>query len=278
MVETFPPGHFYSPVPDLPALDPRAFPGAFARSLRFDDAHVVDFAATVFAHAMEFSHLVNHRHTPFDWDNSQFPPADALAYYGILRHLKPSRIVEIGSGFSSLVAMAAVRANGCGAITCIEPFPREFLKNDDGITLIPHAVQAVPDAVFSSLQAGDVLFIDSSHQAKCQSDVVDIFFRVLDLVPKGVFVHFHDIFLPDDYPYFWLAENGIFFNEQYFLCAYLKGNASFECRLPNAYLVRYLREQYEAMVADIHQADSGHFVNDKHGFIKAGSFWLEKVA
>ena len=278
MAETFPQGHFYSPIPDVAGLDSRAFPGAFARTMAFDDPRVLGFATTVFAHATEFGRLVDERRTPFYWGNDQFPPADALAYYGVLRQLKPRRIVEIGSGFSSLVALAAVGANGSGAITCIEPFPRDFLRNEAGVRLIPQAVQAVPDEVFSSLQAGDVLFVDSSHQVKCQSDVLDILFRVLDLVPKGVFVHFHDIFLPDDYPHFWLARNGIFFNEQYFLAAYLKGNAGFECRLPNAYLVRYLRGQYEAMAAGIHQPESDHFVNREHGFIKAGSFWLEKLA
>lgn len=278
MPETFPPGHFYSPIPDLAALDARAFPGAFARTMRFDNARILDFATAVFSHASEFGSLVDAGHTPFAWDNDQFPPADALAYFGVLRQLKPRRIVEIGAGFSTLVALAAVRANDVGAITCIEPFPREFLKEEGRIGLITEAVQAVPDAVFTGLEAGDVLFVDSSHQVKCQSDVLDIFFRVLDLVPRGVFVHFHDIFLPDDYPHFWLARNGIFFNEQYFLAAYLKGNPGFACRLPNAYLVRYLRAQYEAMTAGIHQPGSPHFVNGEHGFIKAGSFWLEKVA
>lgn len=278
MTDTFPPGHFYSPIPDVGALDRDAFVGTFGRTLPLDRDRVLEFAAPVYAAALEFSRRVDARATDFEWDNSQFPPADALAYYGMLRRLAPARIVEIGSGFSTLVAADAVRANGVGQITCIEPYPRPFLESEPRIELIRSGVQAVPDEVFRTLARGDVLFIDSSHQAKCQSDVLDIMFRVLDLVPPGVHVHFHDIFLPDDYPHFWLAENGIHFNEQYMLAALLKGSSTYAIRLPNAFLVRYMREAYESMVRGVHRSDDDAFVNRRHGFIKAGSFWIEKLA
>lgn len=278
MVNTFPSGHFYSPIPDLNDVNPSRFINTFANCIAIDDKQVFQFAKDVFSHAPELASLIEAGETDFKWSNDQLPPADALAYYGAIKHLKPARIIEIGSGFSTQVAMAAIKSNGGGHITCVEPYPREFLKASTGILLIQKKLQEVPDDVFRSLTPGDVLFIDSSHQAKCQSDVIDIFFRVLDLVEPGVHIHFHDIFYPDDYPYFWLKDNGIFFNEQYFLLAFLKDNARYACRLPNAYLVRKHREYYESLVSGVHQPENECFVNAKHAFIKAGSFWLEKLS
>lgn len=278
MVNTFPSGHFYSPIPDLNDVNPSKFINTFANCIAMDDSQVFQFAKDIFSYAPELASLIESGETDFRWSNDQLPPADALAYYGAIKHLKPFKIIEIGSGFSTQVAISAVKSNGYGQITCIEPYPREFLKASKEVVLIEKKLQDVPDDIFRSLKRGDVLFIDSSHQAKCQSDVLDIIFRVLDLVEVGVYIHFHDIFYPDDYPYFWLKDNGIFFNEQYFLLAYLKDNAKYTCRLPNAYLVRKHREYYEDLVSGVHQPDNECFVNAKHTFIKAGSFWLERLS
>ena len=71
----------------------------------------------------------------FFWKNSQFSYSDAMSYFGFIRHFKPSRVVEIGAGFSTLVAMDAIAKNGTGEITCVEPFPRAFLEKTDKIFL-----------------------------------------------------------------------------------------------------------------------------------------------
>jgi len=277
MVETFPPGHFYSTIPDLDELDSSLFTDTFANILHLEKEMVLSFAREVFSYGKEFSRQVNSGMSDFNWCNSQFPPADALAYYGMLKVLKPRRIVEVGAGFSTQVAIEAVKSNGYGQITCVEPYPRDFLKGNRKISLIERKLQDTPDEPFKALKRGDVLFVDSSHQVKCQSDALDIFFRVLDLVEAGVFIHFHDIFFPDDYPYFWLKDRGIFLNEQYFLLAFLKDNANYSCRLPNAFIVRKYREKYESWLSGIHEPNNECFVNLEYKFIKAGSFWIEKL-
>ena len=277
MVDTFSPGHFYSPIPDLAELDASHSKDAFANILSISKEAVLPFASEVFSYSDEFSSRIDSGDSAFEWCNSQFPPADALAYYGILKILKPNRIIEIGAGFSTQVAIEAVKSNGYGQITCVEPYPQDFLKSTKEVTLIERKLQDTPDDIFKSLTRGDVLFVDSSHQVKCQSDVLDIFFRVLDLLDVGVFIHFHDIFIPDDYPFFWLKDHGIFFNEQYFLLAFLKHNANYACRLPNAFMARRYREIYEDWLSGIHQPTNECFVNLRHKFIKAGSFWIEKL-
>jgi len=277
MVDTFPSGHFYSPIPNLDELDAAHFVDAFINILNMSKDTIFPFAREVFSYGREFAHQLESGASDFQWCNPEFPPADALAYYGMLRILKPNRIVEIGSGYSTQVATAAVKNNGSGQITCIEPYPRDFLRTTKAIRLIESKLQDAPDDLFTSLRRGDVLFVDSTHQVKCQSDVLDIFFRILDLLEPGVFIHFHDIFIPDDYPYFWLKDRGIFFNEQYFLLAFLKDNLKYACRLPNAFIVRKHRAEYEGWVSSIHQSTNPCFVNPEHKFIKAGSFWIEKL-
>ena len=275
--ETFPRGHFYSPIPDMEEVDERLFAGAFENVLSVDEHEVMALAAEVFGYSYELAKRVNSGASLFEWCNTQFPPADAFAYYGILRKLKPKRVIEVGSGYSTHVAMEAVSCNGYGEITCIEPFPRDFLQAEKRISLIEKKLQDVATEKFQQLQAGDILFVDSSHQVKCQSDVLEILFRVCDALNAGVFIHFHDIFFPDDYPYFWLKESGLFFNEQYFLLAFLKDNPNYRVRLPNAYLVRSMKDKYEQWLTGIHQPANEGFVNQTHKFIKAGSFWIEKL-
>lgn len=161
----------------------------------------------------------------FHTRNSQFSWLDARALFVLLRHWKPARFIEIGSGFSTLLAADVNRRflGGGMQITCIEPYPREFLKAGiPGVErLVEEKVQDVPAHVFQTLQSGDVLFIDSSHVAKTGSDVNHIYFNILPLLPKGVRVHIHDIFLPDDYPREWVIDENRSWNEQYVLRALL---------------------------------------------------------
>src|SRR5262249_31007940 len=113
---------------------------------------------------------------------------------------------------------------------CIEPYPRQFLIDGvPGISdLVRHKVEDVPLQFFDSLQAGDILFIDSSHVSKAGSDVNYLFFEVLPRLASGVLVHIHDIFLPDEYPKIWVIDQGRNWNEQYLVRAFLQFNAEWE--------------------------------------------------
>lgn len=153
-----------------------------------------------------------------DW----FPTLDAAAAYAIVRRTRPQRIVEVGSGHSTRFLARAVAAGGIGTkLTCIDPVPRASL---DGLQVewLPLLVQDAPENAFTQLQAGDILFIDSSHVLMPGSDVDRLLNQVLPVLAPGTIVHVHDIFLPDPYPTSW-AWRG--YNEQSAIAALLQGEA-----------------------------------------------------
>lgn len=162
--------------------------------------------------------------------NSWYGYADAIFLYSFLREHKPKKIVEVGSGFTSAVMLDTIDRffSHRPEMTFIEPYPdrlKSLLKSEDldQVRIIDYKLQDVPFEVLSSLESGDFLFIDSSHVIKCGSDVQVLIFDILPLLPTGIFVHFHDIFYPFEYPSRWLKE-GRFWNENYFLRAFLSYN------------------------------------------------------
>ncbi len=133
-----------------------------------------------------------------------YGPVEAQVLHAVVRHFRPRRIIEVGSGVSTACLRAAVGLNARDAgsrarITCIEPYPSDALKALDDVDLVSRPVQSVPPAVFEELGEGDLLFIDSSHSAKTGSDVACLFLEVLPRLRPGVVVHVHDIYLPYDY-------------------------------------------------------------------------------
>ena len=159
------------------------------------------------------------------WKNSQFSHSDAMSYYAMLRHLKPNRVVEIGAGFSTLVAIDAISRNGTGEITCVEPFPRAFLEKSEKINLKKISAQEITvEWLNNYLNDGDVLFIDSTHTVKTGSDCLHIYLRLLPYLKHDVYVHVHDVFLPFGLPKNWLLDHHIYWTEQYLLLALLSDN------------------------------------------------------
>ncbi len=211
----------------------------------------------------------------FKFRNDYFAGLDAALYYGLIRDLKPSRIVEIGSGYSTRIADRALRRNRAeghhGAMTCIEPFPEPRLTNAAlEITLLQQPVEAVDLDVFADLQANDILFIDSSHVVKSGSDVCREFLEILPRLKAGVWVHVHDVFFPHDYPAEWLIEKRIAFNEQYLLEAFLAFNRGFAVRAANYWLcLDHLDEVarlWPEVAADFHA-----------GSPACASFWMVRL-
>ena len=153
------------------------------------------------------------------WTQDWFPRLDAAAAYAMVRATRPRRIVEVGSGHSTRFLARAVADGGLDTrITAIDPEPRASLEGLD-IEWLEKRVQRV--AAFPALGAGDILFIDSSHQLKPGSDVEFLLKAVLPLLPPGVRVHFHDIFLPDEYPEHWSWRR---YNEQAAVSALIERN------------------------------------------------------
>lgn len=229
--QLFPPGVFYSPVVNATELlrEPdrsRVWPDPAPDPPGIDMHEAAQLALLEQLAPYRLSHEPSGGGPQYDPANDQFPPLDAALLYALVRHLRPSRMVEVGCGWSTTVTARAIRDGDLATqLTCVEPYPRDFLRS---ITEVAHLrqekVEHVPWHVFDELGAGDVLFIDSSHVAKTGSDVVHQLLNVVPRLADGVVVHVHDIFIPEDYPQRTI-EVGFGWNEQYLLQALLVGNA-----------------------------------------------------
>jgi hypothetical protein len=169
----------------------------------------------------------------FSLDNFSFGPGDAEFWYQLIRAKKPSRIIEIGSGHSTLLAVQAVGKNeeedpgySCEH-TCVEPYEMPWLEKL-GIQIVRQKVEDVDLEFFSTLGKNDILFIDSSHMIRPDGDVLYEYLQLLPTLKPGVIVHIHDIFSPRNYPQQWLVDEVRFWNEQYLLEAFLTDNPNWE--------------------------------------------------
>jgi hypothetical protein len=242
----FPPGHFYSPIVEPAEVARRSdavWPAhPVVAGIDFDPAghaHLLDAVFPPLLRDYAYADRLPERDDLREYYNlnSQFGWLDSRAAFALLRHWAPRRVVEVGSGYSSLL-MADVGRRFLGPdfrLACIEPFPRPFLRGLPGVELIVAPVQDVDLAVFDRLQPGDVLFIDSSHVAKTGSDVNRLYFDVLPRLPRGVRVHVHDIFLPHEYPRDWVLEENRSWNEQYLVRALLMDSTRLRVRFGSSY-------------------------------------------
>jgi hypothetical protein len=245
--ELYPPGHFYSPIPDRDAVkadEHRVFRerGALAGiDLRTNEQ------VTMFESLTEqWSDWPYYRPSDsvrrYRPDNDYFGHMDGLVLGAMLRKFRPQRYIEVGSGWSSaLVLDTRERLPECD-LECvfIEPYPERLyslLSADDrrSVQVIARPIQDVDSALFDTLRAGDMLFIDSSHVSKVASDVNMLIFDVMPRLPAGVWVHVHDIGYPFEYPREWIYE-GRAWNEAYLLRAMLMDSARWQIALWCDYL------------------------------------------
>jgi len=181
-----------------------------------------------------------------------YPQFDARTLYYMLREHKPKRYLEVGSGLSTYYTSLAAAKNAAEGsplqITCIEPYPFDSLRTIEGFELVEGFVQDVPLERFEELEAGDVLFIDSSHALKIDSDVAFLFMEALPRVKPGVIVHIHDIHFPYNHPFpadYWLFGERwpVYWQEVMLVQAFLAFNDSFEVQLSTP-MVRHFDEAF----------------------------------
>lgn len=204
--------------------------------------------------------------------NGFYDFGSAIVLYGVIRHVSPSRIVEIGSGFSSALMLDIDERFFNWAIECtlIDPFPENRLLkllrpgDRDRVTIIPHFLQDVDLALFDPFEQVDMLFIDSSHVSKMGSDVNLLFFEIIPRLPIGAWIHFHDIFYPFDYPPKWIEDRRAW-NEAYLLRTFLEHNRAFQICFFFDYLRRFEREALERALPGSTASSTG-------------SIWLKRVA
>lgn len=279
-----PPGHYYSPLPDLASVRRHAA-RVFGAEASAGDLPGIDLREEEQLHLLEVLGGVTDRmpfpDVPtdgfrFHLDNEYFGYADAAVLFSMLMTCRPRRIVEVGSGYSS-AAMLDIDDRFFGGtldLTFIEPYPdrlRGLLADSDPArcTIVESPVQDVDPAVFAQLQAGDVLFIDSSHVAKMDSDVLHLLFRVLPSLADGVVVHVHDIPWPFEYPQRWL-EQGKAWNEAYLLRAFLMYNSAFQILFHGPFLAARHPEALRAALPAVRRTPSAP------GMVTNSSLWLRK--
>ena len=199
------------------------------------------------------------------WARPGFPRLDGAAAYAIARTLAPRRIVEVGCGHSTRFFARAVADGGLNTeITAIDPAPRAVLEGLAPVRLLRMTVHEAGEAPFQGLESGDILAIDSSHILMPGSDVDMLFNRVLPALPAGVFVHIHDIFLPDDYPADWDWRG---YNEQLGVAALIAGGG-WELQFASHYATTRMAARVASGVIDrLHLPDGAH----------EASLWLKKA-
>jgi hypothetical protein len=244
--------HYYEPLinpgrhlTESPRKD-RALPG-----INWNAAGQVDLLAkfNYAAELAQFSLESTGQELAYYYNNHSFGSGDSEFLYSIIRYGKPARIIEIGSGHSTLMAINAIRKNQsenpayrCEHI-CIEPYEQPWLEKT-GATIIRKKVEDVEPAFFGQLTRNDILFIDSSHIIRPQGDVLFEYLTLLPLVKPGVLVHIHDIFSPKDYLDEWIYGEQKLWNEQYLLEAFLTQNDQFEIIGALNYLAHHHRKLF----------------------------------
>ena len=278
-----PPGHLHSPITDpndplvretvvretgtgnLQALDDRA-------DLVIDEQAQLRLLGWLGEHGSRFPF---HSAPEPDWryctGNGHFGQPDAALMFAMLLEYKPSRLIEIGCGFSSLLMMDVNDhfLDHNLDVTFIDPRPDGVLCLLTPLDPYRECVQGrrsqeVPAETFQQLQRGDILSLETSHVAKTGSDVCDILFRILPSLAPGVLVHVHDVFYPFEYPEAWVVQDNRSWNEAYFLRAFLEFNDRFRVLFFNDLMARKYPAQMSAAFPG---------TEDTH----PSSLWLEKL-
>lgn len=200
--------------------------------------------------------------------NPSLSHADAVGLHCMLRILKPKKMIEVGSGFTSAVTLDTNEfyLDNKMNIMFIEPYPnllKSLLKETDDVEVIESGLEDIPLDVFERLNEGDVLFIDSTHVSKIGSDVNYLFFEIMPRLKKGTYIHLHDIFYPFEYPIKWIYD-GMIWNELYLLRAFLQNNADYEI----VFFQNMMEQKHKELFLHKWPFDQE---------ICGGSIWLKKI-
>lgn len=246
------PVHYYSPVPDIEDLVRR---DVWARrselpGVDFQPDEQVRYLLELgrqFGGECDWPPEPTTDPTEFHTENMSFSFGCAAAAHCILRDRKPKRLIEIGSGMSSIVLSAALKLNEADGAppadyTVIDPYPSPRLGTLPGTqpNVLAQRVEVVDIGLFDQLERGDILFIDSGHTVRIGGDVNFLFLDVLPRLKPGVIIHIHDIGLPNEYPKVYATNPSfrVFWTEAYLLQAFLAFNSEFEVLLAMAYLTQ----------------------------------------
>jgi Methyltransferase domain len=272
----YPAGHYYSPIVSVDDIQKREM--EIWKDIGVDGITGIDLQAeaqvrlvkelSAYYADLPFAEVKEGKLRYF-FGNYYYSYTDGIVLYSMMRHFRPQRIIEVGSGYSSALMMDVNELffdNKIG-LSFVEPYPERLHslmseKDKQSSTVIEKPVQEMGAAFFEKLDKGDILFIDSSHVSKCGSDVNYILFEILPVLKSGVFIHFHDIFYPFEYPKDWVL-GGKNWNEDYILKAFLLYNEKFKIRLFSHYLHVHHKDAFKDMPLTFNNT--------------GGNIWIEKI-
>jgi len=274
----YPPGHYYNPLVNAKELEPFVDTVFDTKKKNIQGIDFHEEKQLVLLNEL----LPYYKELPFPIEKKQgfryylsngiYAYSDGIFLFMLIRHLKPKRIIEIGSGHSSAVMIDTNEQffESKIKLTFVEPYPERLyslLKDADKSQnrIFEKPIQQIPMAEFEALEPGDFLFVDSSHVSKTGSDVNFIFFEVLPRLKSGVYIHFHDVFTPMEYPQSWVMKPNDFFgfNEIYILRAFLMYNPEFEIVMFNTFLEEHHEDWFKKNMPLCMEN-------------KGGSIWLRK--
>lgn len=270
-------GHYYSLYPDVNEIrekEKEIFQSdKVIKDIDFNEKEQVEMLklmGEMYKSIPDWLNVHENKETPYRyrWGNDSLNWGDAIALHCMLRIVKPKKMIEVGSGYTSAITLDTNEFYLGNSInlTFIEPYAdrlKNLLKKSDEITLIEKGLQDIPLNTFATLDEGDILFIDSTHVSKINSDVNYLFFEILPMLKKGVIIHLHDIFYPFEYPKQWILKGRIW-NELYLLRAFLQNN--------NNYKIIFFQNMMEEKYMDVF-LENWQF--DKP--VMGGSIWIEKI-
>ncbi|MET0779238.1 MAG: class I SAM-dependent methyltransferase [Candidatus Saccharimonadales bacterium] len=269
------PGHFNSPIPDIADIKKRAkdiFKLPPSKDLVGIDINEKRQLELLKAFRQYYPQIpFSAREKPdlrFYYVNDWFSYGDAIALYSFIRHFRPKRIIEAGSGFSSAAILDINDRFFDGKIKCsfVEPYTERLKtllrKSDAASQIVEKRVELIDLKFFDQLQENDILFIDSSHISKTGSDLNTLLLEVLPRLNKGVLIHFHDVFYPFEYPKVWVYD-GHAWNEDYMLRAFLTFNEQFSIEFFSSYLSNFHADKLNKNLPDFMK-------------LAGGSLWLRR--
>lgn len=272
------PIHFYSPIPDIDDLRERDVWSkvSFLVGIDFQTECQVCLLREIgarFSQECNWSHESDGAPETFFLNNPSFSFGCAAATHGMIRHFKPKRVIEIGSGMSTRVIHASLQYNeyetGLRAdFQVVDPYPQFATKSFMGGKLVNQRVELLDLDFFRKLSANDILFIDSSHSVRIGGDVNYLFLEVLPRLAPGVIIHVHDISLPYEYAKVYSTNSQFrqFWTEQYLLQAFLCFNNNFEVLLAMHYLMIDHKQSFMAAFPNYDPTQSS----------VSGSFWIKR--
>jgi hypothetical protein len=254
----WPPGHYYSPIPSIEEVKSREDEifGKIPNKIHSVDLNVEE-QITLLHNLKEYYHDLpfqahKKENLRYFFENPNYSYGEATILFCMTRYIQPGKIIEIGSGYSSCVILDTNELFFGNSIDCtfIDPHPEllhSLIKESDieRIKIIQKNVQDINIDIFSELSPGDILCVDSSHVSKIDSDVNHIFFEILPHIEKGVYIHFHDVCYPFEYPKEWIYE-GRAWNEAYLLRAFLQYNSVFKLQFFSSFLVHFYEDMLSA--------------------------------